>query len=159
MLPRKLFMHILVILIGIVLADQATKIAIRSLMTEGQSIEVIDGFFSVTYFENTGVAFSLLSGHRWIVTILQIVAMVLVAALLFKYKGSSKVWDISLSMILAGGIGNVIDRIFHGSVTDMISFSIFPPVFNVADIGVTVGCGLLILDLLLGKNSIFKNNE
>ena len=157
-MPRKLYMHIILIIIGIVIADQATKIAVRTLMTEGQSIDVIDGFFSITYYENSGVAFSLLSGHRWVVTAVQLIAMIMVAILLFKLKGQSKLGDVALAMILAGGIGNIIDRVIQGSVTDMISFSIFPPVFNVADIGVTVGCGLLILDLLIGENSILKNN-
>ena len=149
-------MHTAVVMVLVILLDQITKIAVRTFMVEGQSISIIDGFFSLAYFNNTGVAFSFLSGHRWIVTILQVIVVVFVAVLLFKTKGKRKLYDISLAMILGGGIGNVIDRIMFGSVTDMISFKIFPPVFNVADIGVTVGCMLLILDIIIEAKEMNK---
>ena len=149
MLPRNLYMQTFFLIAIIVILDQGSKIAVRALMTEGQSISIIGEFFTLTYYNNSGVAFSFLSGHRIIVTIVQILAMVLVAVVIFKTKGQRKLYDFSLGLILAGGIGNVIDRLLFGKVTDMISFSIFPPIFNIADIAVTVGCGLLIIDLLL----------
>mgnify|MGYP002527880697 CR=1 FL=1 len=68
---------------------------------------------------------------------------------MIKMKNKRKLYDFSLAIILGGGIGNLIDRLMFGKVTDMISFSFFPPIFNVADIGVTVGCGLLLLDTVL----------
>ncbi len=138
-----------IIVVAIVLLDQLSKIAVRSFMTEGQSISIIDGFFSITYYNNTGVAFSFLAGHRIIVTIVQVIALVVVALFIYFMKGKGGLFEISLAMILGGGIGNLIDRLVFGKVTDMISFSIFPPVFNIADIGVTVGCMLLLLDLYL----------
>ena len=58
---------------------------------------------------------------------------------------------VSLTLIASGGAGNIIDRLLFGQVTDMISFSIFPPVFNVADIAVTCGCGLFVLSLLVDE--------
>ena len=142
-------MYIYIIVFLVVLLDQVTKILVRSFMIEGQSISLIDGFLSLTYYNNTGVAFSFLAGHKTAVMILQIFAILAVAILLFKTKGKRVLYDISLAMIFAGGIGNIIDRVLFGQVTDMISFSIFPPVFNVADIGVTVGCALLLLDIVL----------
>ena len=148
-MSRKLYMYITLTVALVLILDQISKFLVRSLMTEGQIIEVIKGFFNITYVNNSGVAFSLLSGQRGLVTVVQIIAMLIVAILLYKSKGKSKLLDISLAMVLGGGIGNIIDRIAFGSVTDMISFSIFPPVFNVADIGVTVGCALIILDLIL----------
>lgn len=148
-MPRSLYMLITLIMALVVILDQVTKILVRTFMVEGESISIIKGFFSLTYYNNTGVAFSFLSGHRTVVTVLQIAVLLIVGILLYMTKGKRKLYDISLAMIFAGGLGNIIDRVLFGAVTDMISFSIFPPVFNVADIGVTVGCFLLILDIIL----------
>lgn len=148
-MSRKSYMYITLTIAVVLILDQISKFIVRSSMTEGQIIEVIKGFFNITYINNSGVAFSLLSGQRGLVTIVQIVAMIVVAIFLYKTKGKSKLLDISLAMVLGGGIGNIIDRVAFGAVTDMISFKIFPPVFNVADIGVTVGCALIILDLIM----------
>jgi len=147
------------LIVGIILLDQISKIAVRSFMTEGQSISVIKGFFSITYIENRGVAFGLLSKHEWVVIALQLIVVIVVLILFLKMRGKSRLFDFALAIILAGGIGNIIDRLIKGSVTDMLSFSIFPPVFNVADIGVTVGCALIILDLILDISREKKNRE
>ena len=142
-------MNSIVLIVAIIVVDQISKLAVRMFMIEGQSIDIINGFFALCYYENTGVAFSFLHGQRIVVTILQIVCMILVAVFYYKFRGKSRIMDYALVLILAGGIGNLIDRLIFGSVTDMLSFSIFPPIFNVADIAVTVGCGLLILDIVL----------
>ena len=147
------------LIVGIILLDQISKIAVRSFMTEGQSISVIKGFFSITYIENRGVAFGLLSKHEWVVIALQLIVVIVVLILFLKMRGKSRLFDFALAIILAGGIGNIIDRLIKGSVTDMLSFSIFPPVFNVADIGVTVGCALIILDLILDISREKKSRE
>ena len=158
-MPRKLYMGTFMLIVGIILLDQISKIAVRSFMTEGQSISVIKGFFSITYIENRGVAFGLLSKHGWVVIALQLAVVIVVLILFLKMRGKSRLFDFALAIILAGGIGNIIDRLIKGSVTDMLSFSIFPPVFNVADIGVTVGCALIILDLILDISREKKNRE
>ena len=142
-------MIVAILIALIVLADQVTKILVRTFMTEGQSIEVIKGFFSLTYINNEGVAFSMLSGHRAIVTIVQIVCTALIFWFFLANKGQSRVFDGAMILIIAGGIGNIIDRIIFGKVTDMLSFSIFPPIFNVADIAVTIGCFLIIIYIIL----------
>lgn len=142
-------MIVAILIALIVLADQVTKILVRTFMTEGQSIEVIKGFFSLTYINNEGVAFSMLSGHRAIVTIVQIVCTALIFWFFLANKSQSRVFDGAMILIIAGGIGNIIDRIIFGKVTDMLSFSIFPPIFNVADIAVTIGCFLIIIYIIL----------
>ena len=63
-------------------------------------------------------------------------------------KSEGAMFKVALLCIIAGGIGNLIDRFFLGYVTDMLSFSIFPPVFNIADIAVCLGCGILIIYVL-----------
>lgn len=159
MLPRSLYMQGAIIVGLILILDQITKILVRTFMVEGQSIPIIGEFLALRYINNEGVAFSFLSGQRMVVTIIQAIAIIIVAILLIKTGGKRKLYDISLAMILGGGIGNIIDRVLFGKVTDMISFSIFPPIFNVADIGVTLGCGLLLLDIILEYISEKKNES
>lgn len=159
MLPRSLYMQGVIIVGLILILDQITKILVRTFMVEGQSIPIIGEFLALRYINNEGVAFSFLSGQRMVVTIIQAIAIIIVAILLIKTGGKRKLYDISLAMILGGGIGNIIDRVLFGKVTDMISFSIFPPIFNVADIGVTLGCGLLLLDIIMEYISEKKNES
>ena len=148
-------MYEAVLVVLIVLADQISKIAVRANMALGESIDVIDGFFALTYYNNDGAAFSSFKGQRILLIVVSVIAIILTLIFLWMNKKSggagrgNLVYASALSLICGGGIGNLIDRVLFGSVTDMLSFSIFPPIFNVADIGVTVGCGLLIIYLLL----------
>ena len=114
-------------------------------MDVGESVPVLGDFFSITYIRNHGAAFSMLSGER--VLLVGIPILVVAGALWYFQRHRDKHWLLytSWSMIIAGGIGNLIDRIVFGWVTDMLDFSIFPPVFNVADIAVTIGCGLFVV--------------
>ena len=156
-MPRSLYMRYTVLGVGIVLLDQLTKYLVRSLLSVGQTIPVLGDFFCITYVRNTGAAFSMLQGHRFLLVLLPI--LVVAGALWYFYKEQNQHWLFytSWSLIIAGGIGNLIDRIWLGWVTDMLDFSIFPPVFNVADIGVTVGCGAFILYIMLEER--FQKNE
>ena len=147
-------MYEAVLIVLIVLADQISKIVVRANMALGESIDVIEGFFALTYYNNDGAAFSSFRGQRILLIVVSVIAIVLTLIFLWKNKKTAKgkgyyIYATSLAMICGGGIGNLIDRALFGSVTDMLSFSIFPPIFNVADIGVTVGCGLLIIYILL----------
>lgn len=119
-------------------------------MTIGQSIPVLGDFFKLTYIENTGAAFSMMSGHRVFLVVVPLIAIG--AGLFYLHKHRGEHWSLytAWAMIIGGGIGNLIDRTVFGSVTDMFDFSIFPPIFNVADIGVTVGCVLFVLYVLAG---------
>jgi len=129
------------LLIGI---DQISKIIIRASMYVGQSVPVLGDFFRITYVRNSGAAFSMLSGERSLLVLIPVI--VVAGALWYFYKNKGKHWMFYTSWmcIIAGGIGNLIDRAVFGWVTDMLDFSIFPPVFNVADICVTAGCALFI---------------
>ncbi|MGN0658349.1 MAG: signal peptidase II [Emergencia sp.] len=132
-------------------ADQLSKAAVRSWMQVGDSISIIGDFFRLTYIRNSGAAFSILSGQRLLLVIVPVLAIA--AALWYLHRHRGEHWSLYTSwmLIITGGIGNLIDRIVFGSVTDMIDFSIFPPIFNVADIYVTLGCGLFILYVLAGE--------
>ena len=143
------------IVVGIVAAvitvDQLSKILVLTYLYEGQ-VEVIPGILNFTYVENDGMAFGLLSEHRWVFLILSVVGIGLMGFYLARFVTRWKS-RVALALIIGGGIGNMIDRLSLGFVVDFIDFCAFPEiwywVFNVADAAVCVGAGLFILDLLL----------
>lgn len=139
------------IIIGILVAlDQCTKLIVDKNMAPGESIGVLDGIFHITHIHNTGAAFSFFTGHAMLLGIVTGVA--LLAGLVFvfiKRNSGSLLLMIPVCMIIGGGIGNLIDRFSKGYVIDFIDFRVFP-VFNLADIFVTVGCVLLCVYALVG---------
>ena len=136
----------------IVVLDQVSKFIVRSSMSPNHSIRVIGDFFKICYYRNEGAAFNSLTGYRGFLIVFSVLSVIAAAVFLFMYRGKSKLLDWSLTLIVSGGLGNLIDRIALGYVTDMFSFSIFPPIFNVADIAITVGCFLMILFVFFGKS-------
>ncbi len=138
-----------VTLFGILL-DQLTKLLVSGRMSLHQSIPVIEGVIHITYVQNRGAAFGMLSESRWVFLIASTVTIVAVAAYLILSKNENTLQVISLSMILSGGIGNMIDRLALGYVVDFIDFTLIDfAVFNGADSFVCVGAALLVLTLLL----------
>ena len=137
----------------IIALDQFTKYLIRDLPLEFE-YELIGKFLRIVHVVNSGAAFGMFSGNTKFLLLVPIVVIVAAVVYITRQNGSG-IKDImekvALTMIAAGGIGNIIDRFLFGHVTDMISFSIFPPVFNVADIAVTCGCGLMILSLFISN--------
>jgi signal peptidase II len=133
-----------------ILLDQLTKHLIRSNMTLGQTIPKGDSFFCIRYALNDGVAFSMFQGHRVPLIIIQSVLVIAILAVMLVVlrKMFSALLLLSFSLMLGGGLGNLIDRIAFGQVTDFISVGSFP-IFNVADMSLTVGCGLMLLYVLL----------
>ena len=136
-----------------VIADQVTKYLVVSNMELYESIDVIPGVFRFTYIHNDGAAFGSLDNARWIFMILSTVAIVAILGYLFWKKPQDKLLLSSLILITSGGIGNMIDRIRLGYVIDFIDFCAFPKIwmwiFNVADVCVCVGAGLLALWMIL----------
>ena len=132
-----------IIIILIVIGDQLTKKLIQQSMVLNQSIPVWDGIFSITYIHNTGAAFSMLAGKTQVLALFQVIIIgVILGYYILKGRKSHPLLRISLAMIVAGGIGNLIDRLTLGYVVDFLDFH-FWPIFNVADIGVSAGCVLL----------------
>lgn len=128
--------------------DQLTKYLVRSGMQPGDSIPVLGNWLRILYVRNTGTAFSMFAGNKWITVALT--SVLIIACLIFVIKearSGSKVISILLTFVIAGGVSNLIDRLALGYVTDMISCGSFA-VFNVADIAVTCGCALTIAYLL-----------
>ena len=134
----------------LIVIDQLVKWWVRGAIPLGTSIPFIPWIMDLTYTQNTGAAFSSFSGMTWLLALVSLAASVVVAVLIWRnfFPG---VWGkLSLSLILAGAVGNLIDRVFLGFVTDMFATTFINfAVFNVADICVTVGGALMILYVLL----------
>ena len=149
MIASILFVILLVVL------DQASKIYLTLVnKTSPIDLEVIRGFFRITYTCNDGAAFSILKGKRVFFIIMTIVVVSLIVYYLLKNK-VYWVEKYSLLLIISGAVGNLIDRIMYGYVIDFLDFIIFGydfPVFNIADSFITIGAiGLIISILFLNK--------
>lgn len=125
---------------GLTAVDQLVKFLVRAQIPLHTSVPFLPGVMNLTYYQNTGAAFSMLNEHTWILTIISAVVSLVVVVAILKKGFSHWFGSICLSLILGGAVGNLIDRAFLGFVTDMfqttfISFAIF----NVADICVVVG--------------------
>lgn len=142
-------MQAILLIIAVLTVDQLSKIAIRQFLAEGDSIPVLGSFFQLTHYENDGAAFSTMSGQRALLILFPVVVVMGGAWFLWKhYRSSSRFLCLSVAAIIGGGLGNLIDRALFGQVTDMLSFRIFPPIFNVADAAVVIGCFLLVICVL-----------
>lgn len=132
----------------VILSDQVSKALVVAYLYEGQKV-LIPGVLQFTYVENRGMAFGLLSDHRWVFLVLSTLGILAIGYYLFRYA-KTMLFRVSLSLIVGGGIGNMIDRVALGYVVDMIDFRLIHfAVFNVADSFVCVGAGMLMLYLIL----------
>ncbi|MBR2246691.1 MAG: signal peptidase II [Bacilli bacterium] len=134
----------------LLIIDQFVKLLIKTKMKVLTEIKIIPNFFSIYYVKNKGAAFSILNGKTYIFIIVAILLLFLIDRYL-KEEKFTKLSIISLGMIIGGIVGNLIDRLLYHSVIDYLSFNIFGynfPVFNIADIGITVGCLLYIIELI-----------
>ena len=142
-----LYIGMILLLVGL---DQWTKY-LAILHLKGQdNIVWWENVFELEYRENTGAAFSIMQGQSWFLIGFTSIALLLVAIFLFRSKLGKISWvRVTGSLILAGGIGNLIDRIFRGFVVDFLYFSLIDfPVFNVADCCVVIGAVLLMVYVL-----------
>lgn len=146
-----MFVISLVIMAALVAADQLIKLAVvDKLPLNGQPLEVIKfgsfKVFSLTHIRNSGAAWSMMSGKTWFLVGLPIIVCIAAIVYMYKIRKGSKLEMISLAMVLAGGIGNLIDRIRLKEVVDYIKFEpINFPIFNFADICIVIGGILFVL--------------
>ena len=143
---------LIAIIVGSVVLDQLTKWLAVIYLSGEPSFPLWEDVFHLTFVKNEGAAFGMLSDHRWVFMIFSTVAIIALAVYLFRFPPKSRFVQITLAMIIGGGIGNMIDRIVLGFVIDFIDFCAFDFwiwVFNVADAAVCVGAGLFFLDLIL----------
>lgn len=145
-------MYFYVPLVALLLLDQIVKYAVRTNMVQGQSIPIISGIFHLTYIENPGAAFGILSNHRILFLVMTVAITGIMFYLYLQLRNKKSLTAFSLALVISGAIGNFIDRFFQGTVTDMFDFQIWP-IFNIADICICVGLALLCYLL------IFKGEE
>lgn len=141
------------LILVILLVDFYTKYIVRNDVRFIKGVPIIPNLLSLIYVKNEGAAFSMLSGYRIALIIISSLAIILGIYAITRLYRNNKIIILAVSMVIAGGIGNLIDRIFFGFVTDMISLSFFPPVFNVADISVTLGFIILIIYIIAFDSS------
>lgn len=148
------------IVAAIIAADQAVKKTVAEGMELNETIPLIRDVFHITYIRNTGAAFSLMEGFRGLLILVPVLLIGAAMVYIFlKRKKAHPVILLSLAFIAGGGLGNVLDRAVRGYVVDYLDFRVFP-VFNIADIFVCLGCGLLIVYILFldGKAARGKRN-
>ena len=138
----------------VIYLDQVTKWLSIALLKGEASFELIPDVLRFTYVENRGAAFGMLDEHRWVFLVLSTATLIVLIGLMWKLRKNSPVMCLALSLLVGGGIGNMIDRLALGYVVDFVDFCAFPNlwkwVFNLADSAVCVGAVLLLLCVLSG---------
>lgn len=150
----------LILLLGlvIILLDQLTKQWVRSNFVYGESQPVIDGFFNLVYVRNDGAAWNILSGQSIILILISVAVLVLLIIYRRSFLTEQLLHRILFGLMIGGIVGNLIDRIRFGWVTDFLDFqfgSYHYPSFNVADSAICIAVGLYIITNLISQ----KKNE
>ena len=148
-----------IVIACVVLLDRVTKLYIRAAFSPSDLVPVIPDVFNIVHVENPGAAFGLLANApaEWrglVLVLLSGIVMAVIAYLLFRpHPTETPMTRLGLAIVLGGALGNMGDRLFRGTVTDFLQVFLGSyefPSFNVADIAINVGAGLLILDMLRG---------
>jgi len=145
------------IALGIIVLDRVTKLAIVQSLRVEQGIPVIPGFFDIVFVLNPGAAFGFLATlsdqvRNPLFIFISSLAVILILLYHQRYLRSRRLVSIALGLVLGGALGNLIDRLHYGMVVDFLDVHVGPyhwPAFNVADSAISIGVGLMILDMLL----------
>ncbi|HVO94319.1 MAG TPA: signal peptidase II [Terriglobales bacterium] len=148
-------------LVPIIVLDQLTKIIIDRTMPLYHSIPIIDGFFNLTYVRNTGAAFGIFAGshevfRRPFLIVVSILAIGFIVVMLKRLRDDATWLITALTFILAGAIGNLIDRVLHGEVIDFLDVyykNYHWPAFNLADSFITIGVTITFFYLVGAKGN------
>jgi signal peptidase II len=153
---------ILFIAFFLFLFDQLIKFIVVTNMKLFESIKVINNFFYITYVENKGAAFSILTGQKWFLILSSIIVLIILYFNFIKGQKLNKYEIITYGTLLGGIIGNLYDRITRGIVVDYLDFIIFnydAPIFNFADICIVVSMFVLVLLQLRGEKDEIQNRR
>lgn len=138
----------LLLVMLLVVIDQLVKYWVATTIALGASHVVIPGVLALTNLRNQGAAWSILQGQQWFFAIISVVAIAVIAYLMVRWR-QQPVLMVGLSLILAGTLGNFIDRLLNGYVVDMFELLFINfPVFNVADSCLTIGVLILVIAIL-----------
>lgn len=139
---------ITIITIIILIVDICSKIVVTNYIGLGESIKVIDKFMYLTYVRNTGVAWSMFDNNKYFVLIVSVIIIVGFMEYIYRNKPKNKSEKIAYGFILGGALGNFINRLVNGYVTDFIDINLFNydyPIFNLADTFIVVGVIIFII--------------
>ncbi len=145
-------MRITFLVFVFVAVDQILKYIAAANLKNAGSIIVIPGLLELVYIENRGAAFGILQNQRWFFIIFAVTMILAFIYLINVKKINNKIFLTSAVLIIAGGLGNFIDRLFLGYVIDYIKLSFFPPVCNFADYCITFGVVILTVYILFFYN-------
>lgn len=152
------------IIISIILLciDQISKLLVVNLLTKTDSITIIKNFFYLTYINNDGAAFNILVGKRIFLILIAVLVIVMLISYIKKNNIQNKLELVSISLIIGGSLGNLMDRVIRGYVIDFLDFKIFNynfPIFNLADTFIVIGVILLLLKEIRKENNLDSRNK
>ena len=139
-----------------VIVDQVIKNVLCISMNMGESVSIIDGFFSLTLIGNTGAAFSLFSSGTIFLIIVSIVVLNVIYFWLIKDKNLNLVEEITYGLLMGGITGNLIDRVWHMQVIDYLDFNLLGysfPIFNLADMLIVISLLMIVIYTLKGDKN------
>lgn len=139
---------VLVAAVVLLAIDQILKYFVLQDLKPIGAVTVIPGLLEFAYVENTGAAFGLFKNFMWFVVAVTLAVSAVIIVLLFRYKHHTFLSYATSALLIAGGLGNLIDRILHGFVVDYIHVLFFDYIFNFADCCITVGAVLFVLHVL-----------
>ncbi len=140
------------VIILAIAADQISKYFALEYLSGIETLPIIEDVFHFTYVENRGAAFGMLSEHRWVFMTLSVIGIAAMIVWLAWEKPKSKWLRCAVSLVIGGGIGNMIDRILLGFVVDFIDCRFIDfYVFNIADSCVCVGCGMFVVAVIAAE--------
>lgn len=149
-------MAILFFSLLVVVLDQFSKLCIKSRFNLHETREVFGNLLHFTYVQNPGIAFGIHFSTKWFYALFAAVASIALLIYLYRMRAARFSFRLALALILGGAIGNLIDRVVHGEVVDFIEVGFaawrWPFIFNIADMGVTLGMIILIGLTLFEKN-------
>ena len=156
-----MYVVVFAVIIGSIAIDQIIKYVVVNTLAIGQSIPLIDGVFHFTYVQNFGAAFSILQHRQLFLILLTGIVMIGILIVLFRnMKKFDVLTCVSLSLIVGGGVGNIIDRVRLGYVVDFFDFRLIGfPVFNFADCCIVIGAFLLLMSVLLFSTRNSEDDE
>ena len=149
----------LILSVVVIVADFVFKQIAVQYLQDGQTFTALGGLVKFEYVENRGMAFGMLQNFRWFFIVFTVVIILAVIIYTIKTKPSSRLLTVSLALIVGGGTGNLIDRIFMGYVIDYIQLSFFSPVCNFADYCITIGTALLLIYIVFFTQDETKSKE
>lgn len=156
---KKIIIFLSIIFVAL---DQVVKYIVVNNLELYKSVKVINNFFYLTYAKNDGAAFSILSGSVWMFIAIGIIAALLLIRIIMMDKKITAIDVVSYSLVLGGIVGNLIDRIYYGTVVDYADFYIFGynfPIFNLADSFLVIGAILIIYKIIKGENDENNNSR